>query len=393
MSPRQRATGVRCWPVAEWPAADQVAWEDAQRHGDPFEPGGLVAAWSAATRTVTENGYGRWLAWLDAEGLLAADQTPASRAIRDRMGAYAAALAVVNAPLTVMSRVRQLGNALRTMAPDHDWGWILRAADRMRAQAKPARDKRARLVPPDELEALGIAIMDAANADTSETAVRRAGDYRDGLLIATLARRPFRMRNLQMIACGRHLIQQGEGWLFTFTGTETKEKRPLEAPFPDDLQDRLQRYLEVYRPILLDVGARHGRPLTDALWISSHGQAACAATIRFQISERTEAAFGTPLNPHGFRDSVATWIAIHAPEDAPIIARILGHATLAVSERHYNLAQSLEAGRRHQGVIARYRRVGRPSKADPPAGNASGDVKARRRLVGLPDGLGALDDL
>ena len=367
MNPRQRATGVRCWPAAEWPAADQAAWEAALRHGDPFEPGGLAATWSAATRTMNQNGYGRWLDWLDAEGLLTADQTPASRVTRDRVRAYAAALSIANMPLSVMSRVRQLGNALRVMAPDHDWRWILRAADRMRTEAKPARDKRARMVPPDELEALGIAIMDAADVDTSETDVRRAGDYRDGLLIATLARRPFRMRNLQMIACGRHLVRQGESWLFTFTATETKEKRPLEAPFPDDLQDRLERYLEVYRPILLDVGARHGRPPTDALWISAHGQEACAATLRFQIGERTEAAFGTPLNPHGFRDSVATWIAIHAPEDAPIIARILGHATIAVSERYYNLAQSLEAGRRYQGVIRKHRKAGRSSEAGPPA--------------------------
>src|SRR5271166_5822860 len=153
MSPRQRAMGVRCWPAAEWPAADQAAWEAALRHGDPFEPGGLAAAWTAATRTMTESGYGRWLAWLDAERLLMADQTPASRVTRDRVRAYAAGLSILNAPLTVMSRVRQLGNALRAMAPDQDWGWILRAADRMRAEAEPARDKRARMVPPDALEA------------------------------------------------------------------------------------------------------------------------------------------------------------------------------------------------------------------------------------------------
>ena len=367
MSRRRRATLVRCWPIAAWPATDRDAWEAAQRQGDPFEPGGLAAGWSPATRTVTENGYGRWLAWLDAEGALSAGQTPASRVTRDRLRAYAAALAAVNAPLTVTSRIRQLGNALRAMVPDQDWRWILRGADRMRAAAEPARDKRARMVPPDALEALGIAIMDEADANISETDVRRAGDYRDGLLIATLARRPFRMRNVTMIACGRHLIRQGERWLLTFTADETKEKRPLEAPFPDDLQTRLERYLEVYRPILLDVGARHGRRPTDALWISAHGGPACAATIRFQIAARTKAAFGTPLNPHGFRDSVATWIAIHAPQDAPIIARILGHATLAMSERHYNLAQSLEAGRRHQEVIRRHRRAGRPPKADSPA--------------------------
>ena len=42
----------------------------------------------------------------------------------------------------------------------------------------------------------------------------------------------------------------------------------------------------VYRPILLDVGARHGRPPTDALWISAIGQEACAATRRSSEQER-----------------------------------------------------------------------------------------------------------
>ena len=361
MNAGQHARGVRCWPLAEWPAADQEAWLAAQREGDPFEPGGVAATWAAATRTMTENGYGRWLAWVDAEGLLVPDQAPGARVTPDRVRAYVAALSRVNADLTVTSRVRQLGNALRAMAPDQDWSWILRGADRMRAVAMPARDKRARMVSPDDLETLGIALMDAADADTGKTDVHRACQYRDGLLIATLARRPFRMRNLAMIACGRHLVRQGERWLLSFGAAETKEKRPLEAPFPEALQERLERYLEVYRPILLEVGIRHGRPSTDALWVSMFGQAACAATIRLQICRHTETAFGRALNPHGFRDSVATWIAIHAPQDAPIIGKILGHATLTVSERHYNLAQSLEAGRRHQRVIAGYRQAGHPT--------------------------------
>jgi integrase/recombinase XerD len=363
MSRRQDAATGRCTPFNAWPAVDQAAWTAAQRKGDPFKPGGLASTWATDTVTVTENGYGRWLAWLDTEGLLVVGQTPASRVTRDRMPAYAAALAALNAPLTVMSRVRQLGNALRAMAPTEDWRWMLRAADRMRAVAKHTKDKRARMVPPDELEALGIAIMDKADADATETDVRRAGDYRDGLLIATLARRPFRIKNITMIACGRHLVRQGDGWLLTFTAAETKENRPMEAPYPEDLRHRLERYLEVYRPTLLDVGVRTGRAPTNALWISAHGRAASTATIRYQITDRTKAAFGTSLNPHGFRDSVATWIAIHAPEDAPIIAKILGHATLAVAERHYNLAQSLEAGRRLHGVIRRHRKAGTTTRA------------------------------
>ncbi|WP_159718895.1 hypothetical protein [Geminicoccus flavidas] len=46
---------------------------------------------------------------------------------------------------------------------------------------------------------------------------------------------------------------------------------------------------------------------------------------------------------------------MHAPEEIQIIRAILGHTTLATSERHYNLAGSLEAGRRHADAIQRLR--------------------------------------
>jgi integrase/recombinase XerD len=106
------------------------------------------------------------------------------------------------------------------------------------------------------------------------------------------------------------------------------------------------------RPVLLDVGTRHGRPTTDALWVSSLGQAAVAATIRVQITERTAAAFGKSVNPHAFRDCAATLIAEEAPEEAPIIARVLGHTTMATSDRTYNLATPRRASQRYQAILA-----------------------------------------
>jgi integrase/recombinase XerD len=52
-----------------------------------------------------------------------------------------------------------------------------------------------------------------------------------------------------------------------------------------------------------------------------------------------------------FRDAAATSIAIDDPEHVTNIMRVLGHSTLAKSERHYNQARGLEAGRRYQATI------------------------------------------
>jgi integrase/recombinase XerD len=285
-----------------------------------------------------------------------AGDAPGRGVTRERLNDYATSLALSNAPLTVMTRIRQLGNAMRAMAPDQDWTWILRAADRMRARAIHARDKRSKIVDSSRLAELGIAIMDQADRSSDETAVRRAADYRDGLIIAFLAYRPIRMRNLAMIACGQHLIRSGTGWRLVFTADETKTGQPIEMAFPGDLVDHLERYLAVHRPVLLNVGMRHGRPPTDALWVSSHGQAACASTIAVQVKACTRAAFGQAVNPHLFRDCAATSIALNDPTHARIIAGILGHATLTTSERYYNQAQSVDAGRRYQATIAGLRK-------------------------------------
>jgi len=78
---------------------------------------------------------------------------------------------------------------------------------------------------------------------------------------------------------------------------------------------------------------------------------------------RTQAEFGIKLNPHGFRDCAATWIAIYDPEHVQIVAAILGHSSLETSERYYNLARGLEAGRRYHGEIKAIRdRAGPPTE-------------------------------
>jgi len=347
---------TRCWPVSEWPAPDQAAWVAALQPGDALDPGGLAARWATATRCMIENGYGRWLSWLHNNGLLNPCQTPDKRITVERVAAYVAELTAFTAPFSVQSRVQQLGNALRAMCPQGNWSWVLRGADRIRARAIPARNKRARLQSPDRLVQLGVQIMAEVDASTPGRAMWRAADYRDGLIISLLAHRPIRARNLTMIQCGRHLVQRSGVWWLVFDGSETKTKQPIEISFPVELVPNLECYLATHRPVLLDVGHRHGRALTDALWVSAVGRAMHYASISLQVRRRTEAAFGKALSPHLFRDCAATSIATEDPEHVRIVLQILGHSSLATSERHYNQAQSLEAGRRFQQTIAELRR-------------------------------------
>jgi integrase len=177
-------------------------------------------------------------------------------------------------------------------------------------------------------------------------------------MIALLAARPFRRKNFTTLLIGRHLVQVDDTYWFHFTFLETKTRRPIDVPFPDGLLPHLQRYLSHYRPLLAQRTGRwnRSRTATAALWISQDGSAMTEIAIYFRIMKLTKKRFGQVVNPHLFRDSAATSIAIEDPEHVRCTMVVLGHGTLATSEKHYNQAGSLEATRRLQRHVLDMRR-------------------------------------
>jgi integrase/recombinase XerD len=132
--------------------------------------------------------------------------------------------------------------------------------------------------------------------------------------------------------------------------SETKTKEPIDAHFPEEPVGYLERYLDHYRPLLM--GGRHGG---DRLWISYFFKPQAPHTIGVTIAERPKRALGRRVNPHLFRDCAATSIAVHDPDHVRIAAAVLGHRSLATTERHYNLATSLKAARNYQVELQRLR--------------------------------------
>jgi integrase len=351
-------------PIAEWPALDLQAWEAGLRSGTPFEPGGPAASWADATRETVQNGYGRWLTWLKCHDLLDPSVPPADRITKERLAAYESDLRSQVADFTVFTRVQQVGDALRAMVPDKDWRWILRAAHRIRSLATPARDKRSRLQSPDRLIDLGMQLMAEAESRPERSLLQRALTYRDGLIIAFLAYRPVRARTLTAISLGQQLISRGGSWWLIFGPEDTKTRQRLEFPFPAELVPQLECYLAVHRPALLSRGGRRPTASTQALWVSQDCGPMGQAAISYWIHRRTKAAFGKTLGPHMFRDAAATAIAIFDPEHVLIIKSILGHATITTSEKHYNMARGLEAGRRYYQTIRGLRRQGHDGSSE-----------------------------
>ena len=63
------------------------------------------------------------------------------------------------------------------------------------------------------------------------------------------------------------------------------------------------------------------------------------------VCRRTKQAFGRPVNPHLFRDGAATFWALKAPTQVGAVSELLGHQP-RMTERHYNQANGISAGRK-----------------------------------------------
>jgi len=363
----------RCRPIELWPVSDHDIWDAAMVGGDVLEPGGEGADWTPHSRRKIAKGYGRWLTWLDAQRLLDPDLGPATRISPERVLRYVADLRLVNAPYTVLARVQELYQAIGAMAPEQDWAWLRRIENQVRHTAVSVRNKRSRVIPVEALAAFGIELMTHADDPENDRPLKRARQFRDGLMIALLAARPLRRRNFTGIEIGRNIVRRADAYYLQFDSAETKTGEPVYAPIPQVLVPYLERYLSEYRPQLLRRDGRWKRKTTSAghpdtaLWISAHGSAMTEMAVYDTIRRLTAARFGHSINPHLFRDSAATSIAIEDPEHVHIVRSILGHSTLQSGERHYIHAQMLTASHRYQQHIlklrARYRRP-----AEEPAG-------------------------
>jgi integrase/recombinase XerD len=217
------------------------------------------------------------------------------------------------------------------------------------------RDKTTRMQSPDVLERLGLQLMADTENRVGWPLLRRASRFRNGLIVALLARRPLRLKNFAAIAIGRHLVGREERYALLFPAGEMKNEQPYEVVIPDGLVGPLERYLTFWRGILLTRGGRQVAVTTDALWITREGAPMGEHAIYHQIVKLTGDTFGLPLNPHLFRSCAATAIAIAAPEQVYDVPALLGHADPLTAEQYYNQASALEAGRRYDALIDRYR--------------------------------------
>lgn len=342
-----------CKKLDEWPEPDQTLWRTAVQPGALFEDGGARAGYSHFSNREVVAGYGRWLKWLEGQGVLHGGISPSDRIIPSRVTAYVADLEKDNASQTLMNRLQQLHAAAGVMAPHQDWSWINRIASTIRARHRPARPKWRRWVPLSVLFELGLNLIERAEgAPTAgrRAILQRAILHRDGLIIGLLAARQLRLRNLTGLVLDRTLARDGSQWWIQIPASETKNREPIERPWPEQLIAPLETYLTCHRDVLRGL-RRSSQPSEGALWLSYHGSRMTMAGIYGIVIARTREGLGRAINPHFFRDCAVTSLAIEDPGHIGIATPLLGHRTVSTTERYYNQARGLEASRLMQQYL------------------------------------------
>lgn len=334
-------------PSEDWPPADQALWQVVIAEGDILDGCGPGANWAPTTKNNTRKAYGYWLHWLGVNSLLSMPVLhPLDRITPERIRAYIGDMEENAAPLTRFVYILDLLRFAQSATPDQGWDWLKRVKNRLWSRSIPYRDKNTKIRNSSDLFELGLNLMnESPGVKCRYNPFQEEIQYRDGLMIALLAARPVRLKNLTAINLGQHLIRIDNHYWLVFIMEEVKNQRHIEVPIPDVLTPYIDDYLAVQRPRLLQGSG------SDRLWISRFGTDLSCGSIHRQIKHHTKAAFGKAINPHLFRDCAATSIAIHDPEHVWITTNILGHNTLATSQKYYDQSRMLEAGRYYQQSI------------------------------------------
>lgn len=327
-------------PANDWPFPDQRAWEDAIRPGDILDGQGPATHWRPATRRTNMQHYGRWLGYLASIGALDPTAMPSDRVTPDRIRGFVAHIKERIAPRTVVSTLVGLKVMIKAMAPEGSWRWLEDICNALNRTARPITDKRSRMRDTGEIVGTAVANMDRLLDGPLITRLDRVA-FRDSLMLALLAARPLRLKNITALARGRNLFPVNKGWEIDIPGEETKTGQPSHFTVPELLVPYLEIYLERVRPTFLKGDTQE----PNALWLGFQGQPLTDHSLYCRIIMITDRLLGHSINPHLLRDCAATTLSTKSPDDALTATALLGHRNFKTTERYYIRANQLEASR------------------------------------------------
>lgn len=365
-----RSNTVRSLPLDQWPAADRSAWAAACRPAERLRRGGAASHLKDVTRRDLVRRYGYFLDQVQRSEGLERNTEAAAYVTLDRVERFLAELQARISSVTAYGSIYKLRRMAQLLAPDQVFTWLADIEKDLALVMQP-RSKFSRLVHTNILVDAGMKLMAEADAAAHRSALFRARQFRNGLMIALLALHPFRLKNFAGLEIGRTFRKVKDAWWIVLSASETKEQRADERPVVPYLTRWIKRYLHTHRPILARMGDG-----SASLWLSSNdGSAMTYLGIEKVISKITLATVGIDVSPHLFRTAGASTAAVHAGDTPHLAAALLHHIDPAVAEEHYNRASSLSAAQAYAALIETFRVAS--------VENLSSASRARSRRIGL----------
>jgi integrase/recombinase XerD len=357
----------------DWPDADRAVWAGLFVEGAILAGSGPCANWAEGSRSKRAQAYGHWLGFLAQAGGLRSQVTPTERVTPAAIGAFVETELARCKPITVYIHVNDLYVVCRAMDPGGDWAWLERIAYRLRARCDLHALKPRASIDARAIHDWALARMATVDAQERITVLQRAYEYREALMVGLLIARPVRSRAFMAIELSKHLIARQSGFALRFAPEDMKDRKAREYALPADLIAPMQRYLDHHRHALLRGGQ------SRFLWITRYGKPMAQDSFTKQLATLTLREFGETLRPHAFRHIAATSIATDDPANVGIIASVLGHASMQMSEKHYNRARGVDAISQLQRMTQALRKEA--ARHERSAGAVSRSRSPRRRVV------------
>src|SRR5262249_11350421 len=252
------------------------------------------------------------------------------------------------APATIKMRVVGLQRIMSVTYPLHCWRWLNDIiAELPDGRLESRRRKMPKIKHSRELLKLGLSLVTEAEPRQFLRPHLRHVRVRDGVLIAFLALRPLRLKNLTGLRLAVHLRRGESGmWRIHIPASETKNRETIDWVVPADLSLLLDRYLAENRPALLGRRRGLGTDQEDHLWISEDGLPLSCHNTTARVREHTKSAFGVAISPHRFRDAAATTATIDFPTNLHTALALLADRDPRTIQHHYDQANSLVASQR-----------------------------------------------
>jgi integrase len=338
--------GPRSLPIADWPQADQRAWEEACRPGHRFQQGGAAAYLAEVSRLDISRRYGMFLDFLERSGLLDRGVLEAAHNTTPKnVAKYIEELQGRVRSVTVWNCIYKLRRCSELIAPHTDFCWLSEIEKDIAFTMQP-KSKYDRLVLSERLlEAAMTLFIEAELSDCSH--IERAKRVRNATMIAFLSLCPIRAKNFAALEIGKTFRNIAGVWWITLPSQTTKSRNPLERQVPSLIMPIIDKYVSLYRPVLV----RSDRP-TDSLWLSSTtGQQMLPSNISTLVSKITQETIGVSVCPHLFRTAGSSTAAIYGGDMPYLGSALLDHRDPRVNEEHYKRASSMSAAQIYASLI------------------------------------------